>query len=295
MSAGKKSKTIYIIAAVIVVLALGAYFAVARGNPQWHWRLYAYQAKNAENQRLEPGPAFTGAWNNWEQDGRLVSTYTYRNGKRDGDYVTYNEEGAVVSTGQYRNGGFDGIQKIDRGGGYRTEIVYRDGKLEGTETTWYPNGQIAVQAHYVSDVMEGPMTAYAENGMIQTVAPYYNGKLEGVVKTFHPDGKVHGEETYRNDELNGKSTFYRPDGSLDMVLNYRDGVMDGVQTWYYPDGKSKMKEFTTTLGEPNGAWKEWNDQGEQIVDEVYEDGILKLRDGEEVEPLEKQEQNAEAK
>ncbi len=286
MSESKKSGALFKILCLLAVLAAGAYSLVAFGNPQWHWRLYAHQAKSlgADPLRLEPGAGYTGAWNNWEQDGRLVSTYHYRNGLRDGEYVTYDENGKPVTVGQYRNGGFDGVQKIDRGDGYRTEITYRDGKLDGTETTWYPNGQIAVQAHYADDVMEGPMTAYDENGMVQSVAPYYNNQLEGVAQTFHPDGKVHSEETYRGNALNGSSTFYRPDGSLDMVLSYRDGVMDGVQTWYFPDGKTKMKEFRTSFGEPDGEWREWNEQGELTVDEAYENGVLKTRGGEEVKP-----------
>ncbi len=288
MAEGKKNVFTHIVAAV-AVLAAGAYGFINYGNPQWHPRLYMHQAKSTESQRLEPVASYTGAWNNWDQDGRLVSTYSYRNGVRDGAYATYDETGRTVSTGQYRNGGFDGIQKIDRGEGFRTELVYRDGKLDGTETTWYPNGQIAVQAHYANGVMEGPMTSYADNGMIQSVAPYVNDRLEGVLQTFHPDGKVQSMETYRADQLEGKSSFSRADGTLDMELHYRGGVMDGVQTWYYPDGKRKMKEFRARLGEPDGEWKEWDDEGKLTVDEVYEAGVLKMRDGEEVKPLGEQE------
>jgi antitoxin component YwqK of YwqJK toxin-antitoxin module len=291
----KKRNPVLIPAAVLAALALGAYLFVNYGNPQRHWRLYAYQARNLDPQRLEPGAGYSGAWNNWEQNGHLISTYTYRNGQRDGGYTTYADDGSPVTVGQYRNGGFDGIQKIAREGGFRTEITYRDGKLEGTETTWYPNGQIAVQATYANDVQEGPMTSYSENGMIQSVAPYYNNVIEGVAQTFHPDGKVNSEETYSGGALNGTSSFYRPDGSLDMVLSYRDNVMDGVQTWYYPDGKTKMKEFRAALGEPNGEWKEWNEKGEVTVDEVYENGVLKERDGEEVQPLGESGETGEAK
>ncbi len=285
MTEGKKRSVLPAIAGIAALLAAAAYGVANHGNPQWHPRLYMYQAQSTESKRLEPGASYSGAWNNWEQDGRLVSTYTYRNGVRDGAYVTYDETGRPVTTGQYRNGGFDGVQKIDRGEGYRTEIVYRDGKLEGTETTWYPNGQIAVQAHYANGVMEGPMTSYAESGMIQSVAPYANDRLEGVVQTFHPDGKVLSAESYRADQLEGKSSFYRPDGTLDMELHYRGGVMDGLQTWYGPDGKKKLKEFRARLGEPDGEWKEWNAEGTLTVDEVYDAGVLKMRNGEEVKAI----------
>ena len=47
-----------------------------------------------------------------------------------------------------------------------------------------------------------------------------------------------------------------------------------------------MKEFRARAGEPDGEWKEWDEEGNPTVDEVYEDGVLKMRNGEEVKPLE---------
>lgn len=281
----KTWKTLRAVIFAAAVLTLAAALAANYGNPQWHWRLYAFQARNLDPQRLDPAAGYTGVWNNWEQDGRLVSTYNYRNGLRDGGYITYDEGGAPVATGQYRNGGFDGVQKIARADGYRTEIVYRDGKREGAETTWYPNGQIALQALYANDVQEGPMSAYADTGMIESVAPYANGVVEGIVQTFHPDGKLHSEEAYSNNEPNGASTFYMPDGGVYLIRNFRNGILDGTQTDFHPDGKTKMKEFGARMGELDGAWKEWDADGTLTVDEVYENGLLKMRDGEEVKPL----------
>jgi antitoxin component YwqK of YwqJK toxin-antitoxin module len=280
------------------LLTLGAALAVTYGNPQWHWRLYAFQARNMDPQRLEPGAAYTGAWNNWEQDGRLVSTYAYRNGQRDGAYTTYDESGAVVATGQYRNGGFDGVQKMNRDGGLRTEIEYRDGRRHGTETTWYPNGQIAVQAHYANGVQAGPLTEYADTGMILSVTPFYNDKREGVAQIFHPAGAPQWTGTYANDLLNGVSTFYRPDGTIESTRTFLNDALAGLQTDYHPDGKTKMKEFAIAGDALNGVYKEWDEAGKLLTDEVYENGILKLRDGEEVKPTgeqteeEAEEQNA---
>ena len=239
-------------------------------------------------QRLDPPPGYTGEWNNWEQDGRLVSTYAYRNGLRDGAYVTYDESGTPVATGQYRNGGFDGVQKIARADGFRTEIEYRDGKREGTETTWYPNGQIAIQAHYVNGVQEGPLTEYADTGMILSATPFYNDRREGIAQIFHPGGAVQWTGTYANDMLNGISTFYRPDGSIESIRTFLNDELAGMQTDFHPDGTTKMKEFAIAGGALNGVYREWDETGKPVTDELYENGILKERDGREVRPLNEQ-------
>lgn len=291
MAEGKKSKLPIIIAVAMAALAVCGYLFLQYGNPQWHWRLYTYQASEQGKKELEPGPSYSGIWNNWVEDGRLVSTYAYAGGKRDGAYVIYNPDSSVLSEGQYKNGGLDGLQRINRGEGFRTEINYQDGKQSGVEKTYHPNGEVAIEAHWVDGQQDGPMTFYTDAGMIQATVPYYKGKREGVMKTFHDNGAIQADETYRNDRLNGKSEFWREDGGLDMVLHYRDDMQDGVQTWYYPNGE-KTREVLMSLvvldgqivSVPNGEWKEWDEEGKLVVDEVYEMGELKKRDGKDIRP-----------
>lgn len=270
----KKGRALYLGLAIPILLALAGFLLVQYANPQWHPKLYAYQAKNAENQQLNPPPNFTGSWNNWDQDGRLKSTYLYTRGKRDGAYVVYTPTGDVLSEGQYKAGQLDGLQKIQMEDGSRTEIPYVNGNREGIEKSWYPDGAIAVEAPWVNGEQEGSVTYYFETGAVHSSIPFYNGKKEGVHKTFHETGAPQGDEYYRDDELNGPSRFWRIDGTPEMELNYRDGKLDGIQTWYHPTGK-KSREATMLLGMPNGPWLEWDEEGTLVVEEEYEMGDLK--------------------
>lgn len=270
----KRGNLPLVVAAVIVVLAVAAWLVVTHGNPQWHWRLYAFQAKNAPEQRLEPGSAFSGEWLNWDQEGRVVSRYHYSRGRRDGRYQVFTPDGGPLSEGMYKNGELDGLQLVHQEGGARTEITFSDGKRSGVEKTFYPNGQIAVEAPWEDGEQHGSVTFYYENGAVQSSIPFYRGKREGVHKTFFDTGAPQGDETYRDDMLNGPSEFRHPDGTPDMTLNYRDDKMDGIQTWYHPNGE-KAREIHMTLGAPNGEWKEWDENGTLIVDDVYDMGELK--------------------
>ncbi|MCC8109592.1 MAG: hypothetical protein LIQ30_11235 [Planctomycetes bacterium] len=269
--------------ALIVILAAAAAGFIHFGNPQWHWRLYAFQARQAEDGLLDAGPNYSGVWRNWAADGRLVSEYTYRNGKRHGRYVHYTESGAIRSEGQYNDGALDGMQYVYGDDGVKTEIPYQNGRRHGVERSFFADGSVAIEAPWVDGVQDGPVNFYFENGSIQASIPFYQGKRQGVMKTWYEHGQLQGDETYQNDVRNGRSEFYGPDGTPSMTFNFLDDAMDGVQTWYHPNGE-KSREAEMKMGVPDGRWKEWNEDGKLVVDEVYENGALKMRDGEKVGP-----------
>ncbi len=269
-----KRRPLQIAAVFLIVLAIAGYLFLTYANPQWSSRLYAYQARNAENGLLTPGVSYSGAWTNWDSNGAVLSTYEYKNGKRSGPYTTYANDGSVLSRGQYVEGELDGVQHINQPDGARTEVIFKNGKRDGLERTWYASGQLAVEAPFVDGLQEGAVTFYHENGMIQSSLPHYHGQVQGVQKVWRSDGTLESEETFQDNRKNGVSTYYRPDGSVDMRLTFRNDTLDGLQTWYYPDGE-KMKELTLSMGEANGRWREWDESGAVVRDEEYEAGILK--------------------
>lgn len=275
----KRKKTLAAVAAVVVFLLLAACLVAAYGNPQWHPKLYAWQAAKTPDGQLDPGPSFTGTWKNWDREGRLASVFSYAEGKRNGPYEVFTQDGETLSKGQYKNGELDGLQIVNQEGGSRTEIPYEDGKRSGVEKTFYPNGEIAVEAPWTDGEQDGSVTFYYENGSVQSTLPFYRGKREGVHQTFFDNGARQGAENYRGDMLNGVSEFWRQDGSPDMTLAYRDDKLDGIQIWHHPNGE-KAREIGMSMGLPDGRWREWDENGKLIVDEDYELGELKKKPGE---------------
>jgi antitoxin component YwqK of YwqJK toxin-antitoxin module len=268
------------LASALAVLALAAAagwaFLAFLANPQWHWRLYAWRA--GENGRLDPPPGYSGDWRHWDQSGRLLSLYRYREGRRDGPYQTFDSAGLPLSRGQYEAGLLEGIQIINQESGARTEAPYRRGKREGVERTWFDNGRLAVESPWVDGVQEGSVVFYFEDGSLQASIPFYRGRIEGVQKAWHANGRLQAEETFRNGLKNGPSRFWRDDGGLDMELNYFDDKMDGTQTWFHPNG-GKAREINLLQGIPQGSWKEWDENGSLVVDEEYDKGELKRGEG----------------
>ena len=270
----KPRRTLPALIAIPPLLVLGGWLFLGAANPQWHWRLYVHQASGAPGGRLEPPPGHDGVWNNWTGEGLLASAYSYRGGKRDGPYRTFDRNGRPLASGGYADGELEGVQIISQEDGTRTEIVYRNGKRNGMEKTWFASGQLAVEAPWVDGVQEGSVIFYQPDGSLQASIPFHNGKIEGVQKTWHGNGRLQGEETYRNSLKNGPSRFWRPDGVIEMSLNYRDGAMDGVQTWHHPNG-NVAREINLFQGTPQGSWREWGENGELTADEEYDRGELK--------------------
>ncbi|MDR1613866.1 MAG: toxin-antitoxin system YwqK family antitoxin [Planctomycetota bacterium] len=263
-----------------VCFVLAALTVLYFGNPQWHWRLYAFQAGNTENGILEPTGGFSGRWRNWDNGGKLLSFYNYKDGKKNGGYVVYAPDGTVSSEGQYADGVLDGIQKMFHEDGSRTEIPFARGVRQGVETTWFASGEVAIEAPWENGVQQGIVTFYHESGARQAALPYYNGKLEGMFNTWYENGGLQSEEAYRDGELNGRSVFRSPDGKETMALNYRNGRLDGLQMWFHPNGV-KARETIILNGVPDGHWREWDENGELTADEEYENGELKKKAGDE--------------
>lgn len=279
LAISSKTKAGAAVLATVCVLALAGYLVFRLGNPQWHPSIYAYQASLSEDGVAHPSAAYSGIWNNWDRTGRLLSSYIYKDGKRDGPYVVHNAEGGIASEGVYREGRLEGLQKIFQENGSRTEISYRNGQRDGLEKTWFPGGQLAVEAPWVDGKQDGVVTFYFENGSVQASIPFYRGKIEGVQKVWRSDGTRESEEMHQNNLKNGISEFWRPDGTRDMTLMYRDDQMDGVQTWFHFNGR-KAREVTLSRGTPHGSWKEWDENGDLTVDEEYDFGELKKKEAE---------------
>lgn len=263
-----------IIIGALVLLVIVFWGVLAFGSPQWHWRIYSYQLGVAGGETLNPDENYSGIWNNWDSSGKLRSWYTYKDGKRDGKYEVLNSEEGMTSTGQYVNGELDGIQTIYPGNGVRAELPYVNGKRHGVETSWFSDGTVAVEAPWVDGLQDGVVISYYPDGTRQAAIPFYQGKREGVYYTWYEDGQKEGEQQYRNDMKNGRSIFWQPDGKESIILNYRDDKLEGLQVWFHPNGK-KYKELTMKNEMLHGHYREWDEEGNLVVDELHEDGVLK--------------------
>jgi antitoxin component YwqK of YwqJK toxin-antitoxin module len=85
---------------------------------------------------------------------------------------------------------------------------YKNGKLEGLKTVYYPNAQIAEE-----------MT-------------YKNGLKEGAYKKIGQDGTLLEESNFVNNEYNGVAVFYDSDKSVASKGKFINGKKAGIWQFY---------------------------------------------------------------
>ena len=85
---------------------------------------------------------------------------------------------------------------------------YKNGKLEGLKTVYYPNAQIAEE-----------MT-------------YKNGLKEGPYKKMGQDGTLLEESNFMNNEYNGESVFYDSDKNVASKGKFINGKKAGMWQFY---------------------------------------------------------------
>ena len=74
----------------------------------------------------------------------------------------------------------------------------RDGMLDGTSTSWYPNGEKRSEHTYRQGWLEGLSTTWYANGQKISQGQYHQGKLHGVWISWDERGNQIEEHTYRD-------------------------------------------------------------------------------------------------
>lgn len=109
------------------------------------------------------------------------------------------DNGQKESEGTYKNGELDGVETTWlRGWGKFTEKNYKDGELNGTSTVWYDNGQKSYEKSYKDGELNGVSTSWYKNGQKKTEETLKDGKLEGRRLSWTIHGYKTSEKIYKN-------------------------------------------------------------------------------------------------
>lgn len=140
---------------------------------------------------------------NKEIEGRYV------NGNRDGGWKYYNEDGTVrmqflyaqgnLVKQKYENGTFTEYWDNDRP---KSEMTYRNGKLDGPFTEWYANGTWTSEPIQLGPPGEqrADVDRVLKGQTKKREGTYRNDMLEGPVKTYDEQGKLTGTVVYQGGE-----------------------------------------------------------------------------------------------
>ncbi|MFZ2709179.1 MAG: toxin-antitoxin system YwqK family antitoxin [Leptotrichiaceae bacterium] len=172
-------------------------------------------------------------------NGNSKSSKIWKDGKIEGDSYEFTSDGTLSLSTQYLSNSKNGLEVKYSEKTIIEKLNYKSGKLNGTYTSFYLDGNLKASGSYNSDLRNGEW------------------------KWFYPDGTLKISETYTNGHIIDKILGYFPDGSTERVFNVVNGNGNFVQ--YYDNGGIKVKGSYSKYN-PSGTWSFYNKDG-NIVDE----------------------------
>ena len=106
---------------------------------------------------------------------------------------------------------------------------YKNGKLEGLRTVFYPDGKVAEETNYKNNTKEGPSKIYTQKGIVIEETVYKNGNYNGLAIFRDTDGNDVSKGYFVDGKKSGKWAFYEK-GKLVKETNMS-----------YPEKKLKIK------------------------------------------------------
>ena len=144
----------------------------------------------------------------------VIATRTFSEKDNSAYTIFYNQKKNIVSEGKVVNKLYEGEWKYyhEDSKVIMTIENYKNGKLNGLRSVFYPSSKIADKTNYVNGVKQGNYQKYAENGIV----------LE--------------DSNYKNDQYDGPAIYKDPLGNIVTEGKYVAGMKAGI--WkFYENGK----------------------------------------------------------
>ena len=246
--------------------------------PEGYWGVYYVNTKPA----LKNGQPFTGVDSAMHTaDGeKLIAVQTFKDGFKT-ELKTFYDNGILECNFQWKNGRRNGTwKKMYKSGKIRFDYIMTEDKAVGITVSYYENGK----PQYISDDQLGWDLSFYENGKTKSYTQKIFdstmcGSFDGFYETrWQENGQLYSMETYNCGpqpvKLYWSDSIVCAEGLNATSFGY---LFLGNYTERYKNGKLKIEGSYSESrpGVKNGEWKYYNETGNLIVVEFYENDLLK--------------------
>lgn len=105
---------------------------------------------------------------------------------------------------------------------------------DGTQRSYWDNGRLKSESHYVDGQLDGPYKTWYANGQVFQDGQYAKGMMDGSWLIFYPEGQLASKAVYVMGK--GKQTCYNEEGCIIREVNYVDNLKHGEEIYYAPNG-----------------------------------------------------------
>lgn len=232
------------------------------GNPVGTFCSYYPSGQRHTEESYEDG-VLHGQHSEWYEDGSLAAVLFFKKGVLHGTEaqpakMLYYPDHAPKEVLNFQYGIPVGTHtQYYENGSISYQVTYKNGKKEGVEQFFSPEGALIGQGTYTK---ERPIEDHIRRdvkGVIIYEAHYDSrGSLLKPIVEYNEEGKPFQQYSLAKDSEGG----------------YQDGVYDGTYREWYPSGQLK-KEFKFSRGEFDGEQKEYYPNGALFCTSVYRNGI----------------------
>jgi len=195
-------------------------------------KIYNQNDALVEVVRLKKGEKH-GVQEKYTNNEKLTLKETFKNGKLDGAFITYDHRGEIRERRNY---------DYKR----RTKSSVLSGVYER-----YLNNVLILKAHYKDSLLHGSYEEFNHTGTQKTKATYKKGLLTGEKRTFNNQGKLIQIEEYKiitvddtpTSLLHGEYTYYFLNGKTATSGTYNNGQKTGLWIKYRQNGVKESEIF----------------------------------------------------
>ncbi len=184
--------------------------------------------------------------------------------------IQYWENGNKKSEMAYRNGKLQGVATwYYQDGKKHYEVTYKDDLLEGKAIRWYSNGKVQSEDYYSGNMLNGSSIDWGIDGSMIEMRTYRNDTLHGPFRRLYANRQLQIEGTYNNGLYDGKWLYWDTYGNIVGEGNYKDGA--GIQKGWGPDGKL-IRKISYMDNRKHGKEIIYNSEGDVEKEILYEYG-----------------------
>ncbi len=170
----------------------------------------------------------------------------------------------------------DVVKSYYENGNLKSELRYKEGRLNGKCVWYYPNGKPELSINYVMDTLQGESLRWYENGYMQSRCFYKDNEYDSIFESYNVTGTLVKTEHYIKGVRHGAVTQWYDNGKLFLKGAYNEGMFDGRWIVYYENGSVGS---TATYNMGAGVQIGYSPDGIMMTEIHYKDNV---KDGEEL-------------
>ncbi len=160
-----------------------------------------------------------------------------------------------------------GFKTLFHENGEKTQIEYQEGQAYGVVKRFNSQGSLIHLYHQKNGKKEGEEIEYFPNGVAKISLQWSDDKIQGEVKTWYENGQLASSSELNHNKKNGLSTSFYEDGSLMLVEEYDNDLLKKGK--YYKKGEKKE---TSSIQEGEGLATLFDKHGNFLKKVIYSKG-----------------------